>query len=241
MSSRVLVVVPAFNEQDALPGVLDDLALHCAAADVLVVDDGSADATTAVARARGVRVLELPFNVGVGGALRAGLLLAQREGYDVAVQCDADGQHRADAVGALVGALESTDADIVIGARFAGVGDYTPSLARRTTMRMLAVVMSALFGTRLTDVTSGMRAFSTRAITLLGTQMPTEYLGDTIEALAVARMNGMRVVQVAVEMRERQGGTVSHRPVRAALYLGRACLMLALSLMRIGGRRWRVR
>ncbi|WP_205474249.1 glycosyltransferase family 2 protein [Nocardioides sp. SYSU D00038] len=230
-TARVLVLLPAYNEREALPGVLAELHETLPSVDVLVVDDGSRDDTAEVARRGGARVLRLPFNVGVGGALRAGLLLARREGYDVVVQCDSDGQHPPAEIPRLLAALAGND--LVIGARFAGEGDYRVRGLRALAMRFLATVMTRVHRTPLTDVTSGFRAFGPRAVAVLCAEMPREYLGDTVEALVVAKEHRLRVGQVAVTMRVRQGGVVSHRGLRSALYLGRVLVMLGLALMRL--------
>ncbi len=230
-SADVLLVVPALNEQEALPGVIDRIREVLPDVQVLVVDDGSADDTAVVARRAAVRVLDMPFNVGVGGALRAGLLIACREGFKAVVQCDADGQHPPASIPDLLAALDR--ADMVIGARFAGVGDYRVRGARSWAMVLLARVMSRVHHTELTDVTSGFRAFGPRAIDVLSREMPPDYLGDTVEALVVAKEYRLTVTQVPVAMLTRQGGAASHRPFRAGLYLFRVMLILALSLLRL--------
>jgi glycosyltransferase involved in cell wall biosynthesis len=198
---------------------------------VVVVDDGSTDATSSVARGAGARVLQLPFNVGVGGALRAGILLGRREGMDVVVQCDADGQHPAAAIPALVAALDS--ADIAIGTRWNDQGTYEASGPRRWAMRLLARVLSAVHRVELSDVTSGFRAFGPNAIEVLSRELPPEYLGDTIDALMIAKAHRLRVTQVPVVMRPRAAGIPSHRPVRAMLYLARSVLILVLAMVRL--------
>jgi glycosyltransferase involved in cell wall biosynthesis len=229
--SDVLVILPAYNEREALPGVLADLRAAHPDARVLVVDDGSADGTASVAREAGAGiVLTMPYNSGVGAALRTGLLAARRMGVGAAVQCDADGQHPPEAIGELVAGL--ADADIVIGARFAGVGDYRVRGPRAWAMRVLSIVMSRLHGTRLTDVTSGFRAFGPRAVDVLSRHMAAQYLGDTVEALMVAREHGLRVRQVPVAMRPRQGGRASAHPGKAALYLLRTMTVVSLALVR---------
>jgi glycosyltransferase involved in cell wall biosynthesis len=232
MSSRprVLVVVPAWNEALSLAGVLREIAAHLPDVGVLVVNDGSSDETSAVARSCGVQVLDLPFNLGVGGAMRAGFRYALAEGYDVVVQVDADGQHNPREVPRVVEALER--ADVVIGARFAEEGDYEVRGPRRWAMRVLATTLSRLARTRLTDTTSGFRASGPRAIRLFAVHYPAEYLGDTIESLVIALRSGLVVEQVGVSMRERVAGRPSQRPVKAAIYLMRACLALGISLTR---------
>jgi glycosyltransferase involved in cell wall biosynthesis len=236
-AASLLVVCPAFNESESVAAVVAELRSAVPHADVLVVDDGSTDATALVAERAGARILQLSFNVGVGGALRAGLLLGHREGYAAIVQCDADGQHRASEIPALVDALSS--ADIVIGERWTTAG-YVVRGPRRWAMRLLAGVFSRVHGTRLTDVTSGFRAFGPAAVEVLSRELPPEYLGDTIEALVIARAYSLRVVQVPVQMRERLAGAPSHRPVRAALYLARSVTVLFLSMLRLVGRRRRL-
>lgn len=232
-SDQVLVVIPAYNEQDALPAVLDALVRVVPRSAIVVVDDGSTDGTSSVVTEHEIRLIRMPFNVGVGGALRAGLLFGKRAGFRAVVQCDGDGQHPPEAIPRLVAGLES--ADIVIGARFAGEGDYAVAGPRRWAMRLLARVMSRIHRTPLTDVTSGFRAFGPRAIEVLSRELPPEYLGDTVEALVIAHEHGLRVTQVPVALLHRQGGVVSKDPIRAALDLGRASLMLALSLLRLAG------
>lgn len=226
------MILPAWNEEEALPGVLDELHAAIQDADFLVVSDGSTDSTARVARRGSTMVLDLPVNLGVGGAMRAGFRFAAREGYDIAVQVDADGQHDPADVRRLVGALESEQADVVIGARFAGRGSYEVRGPRRWTMAVLSFALSRIAGTRLTDTTSGFRASNKRAIELFAAEYPAEYLGDTVESLVIACRAGLRVRQVGVEMRQRAGGTPSHSPLKAAVFLGRALLALLIALSR---------
>jgi glycosyltransferase involved in cell wall biosynthesis len=197
---------------------------------VLVVDDGSEDETTNVARAAGADVLTLPFNLGVGGALRAGFRYAVRFDYDVAVQVDGDGQHDPAEIERLLAAL--ADADLVIGARFAGRGDYSVRGARRLAMRLLARSLSRRTNADLTDTTSGFRAFDRRAIEIFARNYPAEYLGDTIEALLIAAKAGCQVSQVPVQMRRRANGAPSQSPLKSTAYLARAALAVFMSRAR---------
>lgn len=229
-SRRLLVVLPALNEQEAVGHVVKEVRAALPEAGVLVVDDGSSDHTGEVARTAGAQVLRLPFNVGVGGAMRAGFRYALAEGFDAVVQVDADGQHDPHEVPRLLAALD--DADLVIGARFAGRGAYAARGPRRWAMVLLAFVLSRLAGARLTDVTSGMRMAGPRAVPLFARHYPAEYLGDTVESLVIALRAGLRVRQVPVEMRLRMGGQASHSPWKAMVYLFRACLALGLALVR---------
>jgi glycosyltransferase involved in cell wall biosynthesis len=227
---RGLAIIPAFNEEASVGDVISSIREAWKDADVVVVDDGSRDATAAKARAAGAMVVQLPFNLGVGGAMRAGYKLAVNGGYDVAVQVDGDGQHEAHEIHALVDGLR--DADVVIGARFAGRGDYEAKGPRRWAMRLLARSLSRTCKTELTDVTSGFRAANRRAIALFAEIYPAEYLGDTVESLVMAAKAGLKVVQVPVAMRPRAAGAPSQTTFRAALYLGRAVMVLGMARVR---------
>ena len=227
---RVLVVLPAWNEEHSLPGVLAEIHEHLPDVGVLVVNDGSADATSAVARRHGAAVLDLPFNLGVGGAMRAGFRYAIEQRYDIVVQVDADGQHDPRDVPRIVAQLAHHD--VVIGARFAGSGEYAVRGPRRWAMQVMAGTISRMAGTKLTDTTSGFRGAGPRAVRLFAVHYPAEYLGDTVESLIIALRSGLSVDQVGVSMRERTGGRPSQSPVKAGIYLLRACLALLISLTR---------
>lgn len=155
---------------------------------------------------------------------------AERNNYDVAVQVDADGQHDPSDVVRLVRALDY--ADVVIGARFADLGDYAVRGPRKWAMRILSSALSRFAKVRLTDTTSGFRAAGRPAIRLYARHYPAEYLGDTVESLVIALRAGYRVAQVPVEMRPRQGGVASHSPAKATVYLLRAFMALGLALFR---------
>jgi glycosyltransferase involved in cell wall biosynthesis len=227
---RLLVVVPAYNEEASIGSVLGEIRAVVPDAGVLVVDDGSSDDTRDVALAVGVKVLSLPFNLGVGGAMRAGFRYAVRKGYTQVIQVDADGQHDPKQIPSLVDEL--SDADVVIGARFAGAGDYPARGPRRWAMRLLAFYLSRLTRARLTDATSGFRASGPRAVALFAKHYPVEYLGDTVESLVIAALAGLRVKQLPVSMRVRTTGRPSQTPFKALVYLLRACMALALARMR---------
>jgi glycosyltransferase involved in cell wall biosynthesis len=228
---RVLIIMPAWNEAGAIADVITEVRGELPGVDVLVVDDGSTDDTAATARGAGAYVARLPFNLGVGGAMRTGYRYAFDHGYDVAIQVDADGQHDPRYVPKLVDALE--EADIVIGARFAGVGDYTVRGPRRWAMRMLSFVISRVARTKLTDTTSGFRACNRKLIELFARWYPAEYLGDTVEVLVRVARTGHRINQIPIAMRVRMAGTPSQSAAKATLYLARAGIILLLALIRV--------
>jgi glycosyltransferase involved in cell wall biosynthesis len=228
---RPLIVVPAWNEQQTVGDTVREIRAATPDLPVLVVSDGSTDRTAEVAREAGALVLELPFNLGVGGAMRAGFRYAVRHGYTAAVQVDADGQHDPAEVPLLLEKL--AEADVVIGARFSTADDeYRVRGPRKWAMVVLSKVMSRLAKTRLTDVTSGFKASGGRALAVFAQHYPVEYLGDTVESLVIALRAGCRVTQVPARMRPRRGGNPSHRPVKSMIYLFRAGFALLLALIR---------
>ena len=229
-SEPTLIIVPAWNEERNVGNTVREIARAHPEYDIAVVDDGSTDATAAVAREAGATVLSLPYNLGVGGAMRTGYTYAQRQGYRRAIQVDADGQHNPTDIERVLAGLGS--ADISIGARFDGVGDYTVRGPRRWAMRFLASVLSRVAKTRLTDVTSGFRAAGPRAIAQYVRYYPAEYFGDTLDSLVAACHAGLTVAQVPVAMRPRAHGNPSQGTAGSIVYLARAIFALLLAVMR---------
>lgn len=227
---NVLVIVPAWNEEQNVGTTVREILAADPRYHVAVVDDGSSDATADVGREAGAIVLSLPFNLGVGGAMRTGFTYAQREGYRRAIQVDADGQHNPVDIERVLAGLD--DADISIGARFSDVGEYEVRGPRKWAMKFLAAVLSRVAKTRLTDVTSGFRAAGPRAIAQYVRYYPAEYLGDTLDSLVAACHAGLTVTQVPVAMRPRRHGNPSQGPVGSAMYLLRSVFALGLALLR---------
>jgi len=225
-----LIVMPALNEEDSVSAVVAEVFSQLPGVSVLVVDDGSTDRTVARARAAGATVISLPFNLGVGGAMRAGFKYALAHDFQNVVQVDSDGQHDPSGVPKLLNELRT--ADLVLGARFAGTGDYSVRGPRRWAMVALAAFISSLAHTTLSDTTSGFRATGPRAVRLFAEHYPAEYLGDTIESLVIAARAGCTIRQVPVAMRPRAGGIPSHNPLKSAAYLGRAGMALLIAVMR---------
>lgn len=228
--SRTLIVMPAWNEEESVSSVVQEVLATLPGVNCLVVSDGSTDNTAIEASNAGAKVLILPFNLGVGGAMRLGFKYAIEHGFDNVVQIDADGQHDPKNVLALLEQLHSFD--IVIGARFAGEQSYDIRGPRRWAMWILSKALSKVTHAQLTDTTSGFKANGPKAVKLFAGHFPAEYLGDTVEALVIAARAGCTVTQVPVSMRERLGGQPSHNPVKAALYLGRAVLAFVFAIMR---------
>jgi len=233
----VLVVIPAFNESGSITSVIREVRATLPGAGILVVNDGSEDATAEVSAQEGVEVLRLPFNLGVGGAMRAGFLYATEHRWHTVVQIDADGQHDPAYVPAMLAEL-AHGADIVVGARFAGVGDYRAPFLRRLTMRLVSRVMSRICATRMTDATSGLRAANHTAVELFARCYPAEYLGDTLQSLVIARRADLVVRQIPVEMRARVAGRPSQGFLGSILYLLRCAFALAVRKQSAPERRW---
>ena len=222
----ILAIVPAYNEARSLPAVLDDLRAHAPGVDILVVNDGSTDATSAVARAHGARVVDLPINLGIGGAVQTGLLYALRRGYAVAFQFDGDGQHLAAEASRILQPVLDDRYDAVIGSRFLGVRSYRVPWNRRLGIRALNGVCSVLSGTRVTDATSGFRAYNRVAIAILTRDYPQDY--PEPEAIITLRKHRLRVGEAPVEMRMRTEGKSSITPLRSTFYMAKVLLAVVV-------------
>lgn len=212
----VIVLVPAYNEQDCLAATIAEIEQAAPWADILVIDDASTDSTASLAAAAGADVLRLDHNQGAGAAMGAGYRIAAARGYDVAVRVDADGQHDAFDIPALLAGLRD-GADVVVGSRFSGGPGYAIGFARRWAMGRLSAQVTRVTGLQLTDTTSGFRAAGRPAIDLYARQTDPRFLGDTVAALVDAAASGLRVVEIPVRMRARQGGRPSLRPWPAAM------------------------
>jgi glycosyltransferase involved in cell wall biosynthesis len=218
---RTLVIIPAFNEE----GSLSDVVIRTLRAgfDCLVIDDGSIDKTAAVGRAAGAYMIQMPFNVGIGGALRCGFKWAVRNGYTSVVQCDADGQHSPELISKLITCREESGAHLVIGSRFRESTNYSVGAARGFLMKRMATRASKAAGITLTDTTSGFRCISQPLLGEFANNYPVEYM-ESFEALIVAASAGYAMQEVACEMSHRVAGIPSNRPVQAAGFTIRVLL-----------------
>lgn len=228
---RRVAIVPAFDEEQSVGRVIDELRAFDSELDVVVVDDGSYDGTAAVARARGARVLRLPFNLGIGGAVQTGFRYAFEHDYDIAVRVDGDGQHDPSQLPLLLEPVLAGEADIAVGSRFAAEGDgYRSSRSRRAGIRVLAWVVSRIVGRRVTDTTSGFQALNRKAIALFARDYPHDY--PEVEATVMVFRHRLRAVEVPVSMRERGGGRSSITALRAIYYMAKVLLALFVGLFR---------
>jgi glycosyltransferase involved in cell wall biosynthesis len=226
---RVLIIVPAFNEAGSLPTLIHALRLECPDCDVVIVDDGSSDGTRdAVGNL--ARVVSLPCNLGIGGAVQTGLQIAFREGYDLAMQVDGDGQHPPREVSKLLAALRESGADMVVGTRFRSGEGFKSTAARRIGIRFFGMLLSTVCRTEITDPTSGFRVFNRRAIRLLAQRYSEDF--PEVEALVVAHRAGLRIAEVAVQMSERKAGKSSIGAVKSFLYMMKVPLAIFMNLLR---------
>jgi glycosyltransferase involved in cell wall biosynthesis len=232
---RILVVVPALNEESGLPPLLSDLRAVAErdgfAAEIVVIDDASTDRTADVARAHGARVVRLCRNLGIGGAVQTGLRLALREGFDCAVQMDGDGQHPASELGKLLAPMQAPNPpDIVVGSRYLQKEGFQSTLPRRLGSGWLRWVLRIVTGEKTTDPTSGYRVYGRRALKLFNWSYPHDY--PEPEALVLAKVAGLRVAEVPVVMKERQGGASSIPILRAPYYMLKVTVAILLAYAR---------
>lgn len=227
---RILFIVPAFNEETNLSAVIGGLRDNYPSADVLVVNDGSTDETGTVARRAGALLLDLPFNLGIGGAVQCGLLFAERNGHDIAVQFDGDGQHTPDEIAPLLARLEKGDCDVVVGSRFVERSNYRAPAARRAGIAVLSLVHLIVLRRRISDPTSGFRVYNRASIEFLADEYPHDY--PEPESIVTLTRNGFRVVEVKVEMKPRQGGRSSITFWRAIYYMFKVLVAIGIGATR---------
>jgi glycosyltransferase involved in cell wall biosynthesis len=241
---RMLVFIPAWNEEASVAAVIQGVRERLPEADLLVVDDGSTDATAERAREAGATVASLPFNQGLGAALQTGYLYALREGYDLCAHLDADGQHPPAEVARLLEEVQAGRADLVIGSRYreraAGAAplaeataegaDYRPTLSRRIGTSLFRFFLTLATRQRFTDTTSGMRAANRRVMALFSVHYSPDFA--EIESLQLAVREGLRVEEVPVRMLERAGGASFLTPLRSAFFIFKGMIVLLVGQFR---------
>jgi len=219
-NESLLVIIPAYNEEGAIQSVIEDVKTHAPHADILVIDDGSADKTADAARRTGVIVLQHPFNLGIGGAMQTGLKYGELKGYDYVVRLDGDGQHNPADINTLLGPLRRRATDMVVGARFVdkGVDDagWRIPFLRRLGIRLFSWEVSKVVGQHLTDTTSGYTATNQQATQVLATYLPQDY--PDVESRIIIHKAGLRQAEVQVQMSERQAGVSSINSWRSVYY-----------------------
>lgn len=228
---RTVVIVPAFNEEASIGAVVDEVRRFVPGMDIVVINDGSSDRTAQVAASHGAIVLDLPCNLGVGGAIQAGFRFAFEQGYDRVVRCDGDGQHDPVGILPLLGALEANPGiDLVIGSRFLAEESYTSTLFRHMGIRALSAMLTAICRKRVTDPTSGFQATNRALMYLFSRWYPTDY--PEPEALALLRRQGYDFCEVPAVFRSRRAGQSSIRGWGTLYYVIKVFLALVVDRAR---------
>jgi len=229
---RVIIIIPAFNESENIKRVLNDIKKENANWDILVVNDCSLDNTSAVAKlTKQAFVLDLPFNLGIGGAVQAGFKYAKTHNYDIAIKYDGDGQHLPDEIKTLLNVLSENNVDVVIGSRFLEKHDgFKSTLMRRVGIKIFQILNSMLIKQKITDNTSGFIAFNKKVISFFAEHYPTDY--PEPESIINLKKNGFVIKEVFVKMQHRQGGKSSISGLKSVYYMFKVILAIIMGSMR---------
>jgi len=227
---KMLAIVPAYNEEGSVAGVVRGIKAAHPEADVLVVNDGSGDRTAEEAAGAGALVATLPYNMGIGAAVQTGYRYAYDMGYDAAAQVDGDGQHDPAELVKILAPLKDGTADLVVGSRFLEGEGFKSTFMRRVGITLFSRVLSSLTGEKLTDPTSGFRAANKKAIRLLAADYPEDY--PEVESLLLVHLAGLNLAERPVLMRPRAGGRSSITPVRSLYYMVKVMMVIFIWLFR---------
>ncbi len=221
---KILVIIPALNEEGSVGKVVKEVKEHLPQIDILVVNDGSSDLTSEKAKEAGAVVLDLPFNLGIGGAMQAGYQYAFEKSYDIAIQVDGDGQHDPKEIGKLIKTLEEKKLDMAIGSRFIGDLGYRSSMMRRVGISIFSKVISIIVRQKITDPTSGFRVANRKAIQLFAFDYPQDY--PEPEVLVLLHKCGLKMAEVPIGMNERYAGESSITTIRSIYYMVKVLLAI---------------
>jgi hypothetical protein len=227
---KILAVIPAYNEQDSIISVISDIKMNYPQADVLIINDCSKDRTAYLAASMGAKVISLPCNLGIGGAVQTGFLFARDNEYDIAFQFDGDGQHLATEIPKLIHVILNNEADMVIGSRFLVENDYKPSFFRKLGINFFQLINTLILKQKVTDNTSGFRAYNQEAINYLANNYPQDY--PEVEAIVIMAKANFVIKEIPVKMRERQGGKSSITSFKSMYYMIKVSFCIFINLLR---------
>lgn len=228
-NKKILVIIPAYNEELSIAKVIRGIQT-VSRIDVVVINDGSRDGTSQVARQEGAAVIDLPFNLGIGGAVQAGYLYALEKNYDIAVQVDADGQHSPDDLSAIIEPVVSGEADMALGSRFVEATGYKSPMTRKIGIKIFSAVVSFINGQKLKDTTSGYRAVNKKVISYFVYNYPTDY--PEVEALVLLQRKGFTIKEIPVTMAPREHGQSSITPLKSGYYMIKVLFSLLMNVLR---------
>lgn len=234
---KILLIIPAFNEAESLPNLIEDIKTKCADADYLIINDCSTDNTVKVLEDLGANYISAPINLGIGGAVKAGYMYARDNGYDIAIQVDGDGQHDVAYVSKLADAIEENNVDVAIGSRFIDMEGFQSSMARRTGIRLLSRLIYLVCHADVKDVTSGFRAVNRQFIEIFAEDYPDDY--PEPEVIVTAKLYGANIQEVPVIMRERMTGTSSINVKKSVYYMIKVSIAIVVRRICLGFRRYK--
>lgn len=227
---KKIVIIPAYNEISNIRTTVQDILDHAPGFDYVIINDCSQDGTMRFCTEQGMNIINLPVNLGIGGAVQTGYLYAWRNGYDVAVQFDGDGQHDASYLGEMADFLQEQQADMVIGSRYIKKEGFQSSGIRQFGIRYFSALIKLLTGKRVTDPTSGMRIVNRDVMKIYSEDYPVDY-PEPESVVTILRM-GKKVSEIPVIMRERQGGVSSISPRKAVYYMIKVTLAILMECLR---------
>jgi len=227
---KIVIIIPAFNEEESIGTVIRRIKINMPQADVLVVNDGSYDLTSLKALEAGANVIDLPFNLGIGGAMQTGYLYASKNNYDIAIQVDGDGQHDPKYLNNLIYPIINSTTDMVIGSRYVTRTSYKSSFARRIGMIFFSSLVNLLTGKKVNDTTSGFRAVNKKIINYFAFKYPNDY--PEVDVLVKLHKMNYKILEMPVEMQERSTGRSSITPLRSVYYMVKVSLSLLIGALR---------
>lgn len=232
---KCLIIIPAFNEAESIEMVVDNIIQNYSQYDYVIINDGSGDNTERVCLKKHYQLLNLPINMGIGGAVQTGYRYAKENDYDIAVQIDGDGQHDVGFLAEMIKLIVDNQADMVIGSRFVEKEGFQSSGLRRVGIKFLSNLAWILTGVKVKDITSGYRVVNRRFINIFADDYPSDY--PEPEAIVIAAVHGGKIREYPVMMRERENGESSITLKKSVYYMIKVTLAMLIRRLSFGVRR----